>query len=314
MAGEKRNKISRYHRQSLIPLVFTVLFLVSAAFLAGCAGRDTGLLSEAGASPAGDETAKTASAGQPGSEAILSYSTFDGGESIYKITIEDPSIVTCDGGQGYNGPGQSLVTGVGYRDYYIFVGLKPGTTTVTATANSLISGNYDIHYIVTVDENLKVTLRRTQSISGFDLLRSNEKGSCRYQIITLNTDYYLSLNEGMYKKIGRDTVDALYQACEENGVFLWNGFSGEDEDAAADSSANTAGSEDAGAASDTAFGLSITLTDGTVIRAEGNGSFPANYSTAAGAMEAVLKNADYQRMLSITGLLDWFTSDPKSDW
>ena len=242
--------------------------------------------------------------GSYSSEAILSFSAYDGGESIYKITIADPTIVACSGGQGYDGPGKSFAAGVGYRDYYVFTGLKPGVTTITASANSLISGNYDIVYIAAVDEDLNILLRRAQTISAFDMTRTDASGSRRYQITIVGEDYYLSLDEGMYKKIGRDTIDALYRACEENGVFLWDGFHGE----------LPVSSSDASTIADTAFALSLTLTDGSTLHAEGTGSFPANYTEAANAMEDVLKNADYQRMISVSGLLDWFSSDPKSDW
>ncbi|MBO5543282.1 MAG: hypothetical protein J5949_01485 [Oscillospiraceae bacterium] len=242
--------------------------------------------------------------GSYSSEAILSFSTYDGGESIYKITIADPTIVACSGGQGYNGPGKSFAAGVGYRDYYVFTGLKPGVTTITASANSLISGNYDIVYIAAVDEDLNILLRRAQTISAFDMTRTDASSSRRYQITIVGEDYYLSLDEGMYKKIGRDTIDALYRTCEENGVFLWDGFHGE----------LPVSSSDASTIADTAFALSLTLTDGSTLHAEGTGSFPANYTEAANAMEDVLKNADYQRMISVSGLLDWFSSDPKSDW
>lgn len=242
--------------------------------------------------------------GSYSSEAILSFSTYEGGESIYKITIADPTIVACSGGQGYDGPGKSFAAGVGYRDYYVFTGLKPGVTTITASANSLISGNYDIVYIAAVDEDLNILLRRAQTISAFDMTRTDASGSRRYQITIVGEDYYLSLDEGMYKKIGRDTIDALYRACEENGVFLWDGFHGE----------LPVSSSDASTIADTAFALSLTLTDGSTLHAEGTGSFPANYTEAANAMEDVLKNADYQRMISVSGLLDWFSSDPKSDW
>ena len=242
--------------------------------------------------------------GSYSSEAILSFSTYDGGESIYKITIADPTIVACSGGQGYDGPGKSFAAGVGYRDYYVFTGLKSGVTTITASANSLISGNYDIVYIAAVDEDLNILLRRAQTISAFDMTRTDASGSRRYQITIVGEDYYLSLDEGMYKKIGRDTIDALYRACEENGVFLWDGFHGE----------LPVSSPGASTIADTAFALSVTLTDGSTLHAEGTGSFPANYTEAANAMEAVLKNADYQRMISVSGLLDWFSSDPKSDW
>ena len=242
--------------------------------------------------------------GSYSSEAILSFSTYDGGESIYKITIADPTIVACSGGQGYNGPGKSFAAGVGYRDYYVFTGLKPGVTTITASANSLISGNYDIVYIAAVDEDLNILLRRAQTISAFDMTRTDASGSRRYQITIVGEDYYLSLDEGMYKKIGRDTIDALYRTCEENGVFLWDGFHGE----------IPASSPEANTSADTAFALSVTLTDGSTLHAEGTGSFPANYAEVANAMEDVLKSANYQRMISVSGLLDWFSSDPKSDW
>ena len=35
---------------------------------------------------------------------------------------------------------------------------------------------------------------------------------------------------------------------------------------------------------------------------------------AVDAIEDVLNHADYQRMISISGLLDWLTSDPQSTW
>lgn len=248
------------------------------------------------------------------SEAILSFSTYDGGESIYKITIADPEIVACSGGQGYTGPGQSLVSGVGYRDYYVFTGLKPGTTTVTASANSLISGNYEIRYIAAVDENLKISLRRAQSISAFDLLRIQGTNPRRYQITIVGEDYYLSLDEGMYKKISRDTVDALYQVCEEFGVFLWNGFCESSNDTADTAGRIIPDDKKPDASGDIAFTLSITLTDGYTIQAEGKEVFPSNYSEAVDVIEDVLKHADYQRMISISGLLDWLTSDPQSTW
>ena len=97
---------------------------------------------------------------QPETEpATLTYSSFDGGGPEYEVAIEDPSVVACTSSRKYDKPDHDEMTGASYNVIFSFPGLKEGTTALTVSARSPIAENFDETYTVSVDHELKVTLR-----------------------------------------------------------------------------------------------------------------------------------------------------------
>lgn len=92
-------------------------------------------------------------------EAVLTFSSFEGGGAEYRIEIEDPSVVSCEYARQYDSDEEPLPPGSGYTETYAFRGLKPGTTTVTVYSSSPIMAGSRAVYLMTVDEALDVTVQ-----------------------------------------------------------------------------------------------------------------------------------------------------------
>ena len=219
--------------------------------------------------------AVTAETGEPMKESVLTFSSFDGGGPEYRITIEDREIVTYSVRSQYDYPEDPQPPGSGYTKTYTFTGLKPGPTTVTVSARSPIAENYDAVYQVTVDKDLNITLNRTVAFSKYELTRISEDGLRRYQIVMLNHEYFMSVDEGEFRRIKTETADALYRVYEEYDLYLWDGF-----DEALPEVDDGEG-----------FSLNIVLSDGTHIHAKGDNAFPESYYDAADEMEEILMEA-----------------------
>ena len=88
----------------------------------------------------------------------LAFDSFDGGGPSFTVVIEDPAIVSCDRVREYHNPDHDNMTGSGYTEVFTFTGLRPGQTTVTVQARSPIADNFDAVYLVTVYDDLGVSL------------------------------------------------------------------------------------------------------------------------------------------------------------
>ena len=91
-------------------------------------------------------------------QTTLSFDSFDGGGPLFTEVIADESVVTCSGERKYRKPDHEKMNGAGYDMVYTFTGHKPGITLLTVSARSPIADNYDKWYVVSVDEELRVTL------------------------------------------------------------------------------------------------------------------------------------------------------------
>ena len=94
----------------------------------------------------------------------MTFDSFDGGGPQYSIMIEDPEIVSYERQTEYNNPDHEMMDGAGYDVTFVFTGRKPGMTMMTISARSPIGDNYDIEYVVTVNEELEIFIEETGSI------------------------------------------------------------------------------------------------------------------------------------------------------
>ena len=99
-------------------------------------------------------------ASQKGSGATqLSFHSFDGGGPQYSVRVDDPTLVSVAEKRRYSKKDHEVLEGAGYEVIFTFTGLRAGTTAMTVEERSPIAGNCDRIYEVTVDEQLRVTLR-----------------------------------------------------------------------------------------------------------------------------------------------------------
>lgn len=91
----------------------------------------------------------------------LSFSSFEGGGPEFGISIADETVVSCEQTRKYHEKNHERLRGAGYDVVFSFTGLKPGVTTAFITARSPIADNWDEQYVITVDEDLRVTAERT---------------------------------------------------------------------------------------------------------------------------------------------------------
>ena len=96
----------------------------------------------------------------PKSKEVLRFSSFDGGGYSYKVTIEDPTIVTYNSYKDYGSQDPEEVDGASF-DYTVeLIPLSSGTTKLTVKGESPIMEPEVYCYQLTVgdDLSLQVTL------------------------------------------------------------------------------------------------------------------------------------------------------------
>ena len=213
---------------------------------------------------------------EDGGNAVLVFSSFDGGGFEYSIAVGNPEIVAYTVRKDYGGNLQEFETGSPYEMYFAFSGLKPGSTKVTVLASSPIIDNYEMVYQADVDENLKVTLTAPASISRFELTLHGKAASRYYAMHMLQNEPYLSVgNNESYRKIDPQAADALTKVFEAYNVASWNGFTAYGR--------NVPDGE--------GFRLSIYMNDGSYIYAAGDSTFPENYHEVISQWEKILTEA-----------------------
>ncbi len=208
--------------------------------------------------------------------AVLVFSSFDGGGFEYNITVDNPEIVTYTRQRDYGSDRHLFETGSPYQEYFIFSGLKTGSTKVTIFASSPIIDSYEMVYQADVNENLEVTLTAARSISRFELYLHGEMAPRYYSVYMLQNEPYLSVRDNEnYRRIDQKTVDDLTGVFEAYDVASWNGFSGYN-----------------GYVLDgEGFRLEIYLNDGSYISATGDNSFPEHYHEVISQWEEILNDA-----------------------
>ena len=217
----------------------------------------------------------TAFAAHAEPEAVLTFSSFDGGGHEYTVEIEDPSILACEVTRDY-GPGDhELEEGAHYTAVCTFTGLRPGTTAVTVYGRSPIMENDDALYDAAVDEALNVTLTPRRALSTLFLYRSGEIYYNSYNIAREPDGYTVSVNDGDPQPIDAGAMDDLRRVVDQYDMESWDGFR--------ESVPFVLDGE--------SFWLEIRLTDGTHILARGDNAFPENYFPAISEMQAILDAA-----------------------
>ena len=219
--------------------------------------------------------AGTALAEEAPGTATLRFSSFDGGGYTYTAVAEDPAIVAISVEYDYGDIGDEPIDGAAYDAVITISGLAPGTTTVAVYGRSPILENDDALYTASVDESLNVTLTPVRAISTLYLYRSGEMRYPIYRVAREADGYRLSVDDGPWRDISQEAVDALLTAIDTWNVEAWDGFEG--------SNPHVLDGE--------GFLLEIRLTDGTGIVASGDNAFPENYASAMGEMWEILESA-----------------------
>ena len=101
---------------------------------------------------------------KPGTEAKLTFSSFDGGGPEYSVFFADESIASYTGERRYGNENHEEIDGASYDVVFTFSGLKQGETRMTVEERSPIAGNFDHFYVLKVDEKLNVTIELTGSV------------------------------------------------------------------------------------------------------------------------------------------------------
>ena len=221
----------------------------------------------------------------------MTFSSFDGGGPEYWLEIEDPEIATFACRKEYDTPDEAELPGAAYRIIYTFTGLKPGETRLTVSQSSPLLEGFDATYILAVDEalNVSLSLDEPRIITSFALSRFGELAYDGYQIVLLSDEYQVSVNDGMFKKLDPEVVDALYRVIETWDLFRWDGFS--------ETRSDVLDGE--------GFRLEVLFSDGTSIHAWGDNAFPEDYFEAVGEMQQILEGIDAAPALTLDGLLDF---------
>ena len=209
-------------------------------------------------------------------EAMLSFSSFDGGGYEYTAIIEDPELLAFTASREYSSNWKAYDSGSAYHAVFTFTGLKPGETKVIITAESPILEYYEMTYDASVDEALNVTLSPEKSLAGLRLYRGGRRiPFVSYEISRIQQEYYLSVDYEEPFVMDPTAAAALYDVYETYSIAAWNGFS--------EIGSPVLESEQ--------FELELRLSDGTWLRAVGDDAFPPDYRKAMDAMIAILKDA-----------------------
>ena len=96
---------------------------------------------------------------------VLKFDSFDGGGYEYTVTLEDPELVSFTEKHDYGTSAHEIQSGSPYDVVFSFVGLKEGQTEMTVSATSPIIEPEEYTYIVTVDNDLNVTITEQEKAS-----------------------------------------------------------------------------------------------------------------------------------------------------
>ncbi|MCR5485250.1 MAG: hypothetical protein K6F09_06615 [Clostridiales bacterium] len=99
------------------------------------------------------------------SEEVLKFHSFDGGGPEYSVTVDDPSVASCTSERRYQKKDHEELDGAGYDVIFTVKGLKEGETTMTVSSFSPIVESEEIHYLITVNSALKISVRQTETIT-----------------------------------------------------------------------------------------------------------------------------------------------------
>ena len=219
-------------------------------------------------------------------EAVLTFSSFEGGGPEAWITLEDPSIAACRCFRSYDVPeGEPIPPGAGYTETCVISGLKPGTTTMTVSFGSALVETRETVYTVTVDDALKVTLFKQPALSLFRFSRGGYIVPQSYEVFVFDGDYYLCKNQAPSHKLAPETVDGLLSVIRDYDLTAWDGFQ--------ESALYVLDGE--------GFTLEIAFADGGRVWASGENAFPPHYHEAVHALESLLDAAQDERPDDLTG-------------
>ena len=208
-------------------------------------------------------------------ENTIVLSAVDGGGLEYAIGIEDPSLVSYTMKIEYAEPERERAPGDAYRIVYTFSGLRPGTCGATVSRTSPQGKTVQTAYTLSVDEALRVTVRKTRRLSSFFLSRPGSVVYPRYEIVMLEDRYQMSVDDEPFHPIDDRVAEALLEVIDDCGLSSWNGFRKSEE----------------GVLDGEGFSLEIGFTDGTVITAGGSNAFPDGYFEAMDRIMQVLEAA-----------------------
>ena len=111
------------------------------------------------------------------------------------------------------------------------------------------------------------------------LIRTGEMMPQNYSVYAFGDAYYLYRNEELPIRLDPEAADEIVSFIEGYDVRAWDGFKGSYDES------------DLVVLDGEKFSFSAALTDGTVIRAEGDNVFPENYSAVVGLITDRLERA-----------------------
>ncbi len=202
----------------------------------------------------------------------LVFKSFDGGGPSFTVIIEDPSMLSYVSRIEY-GEREEAETGSPFEDIITFHGLKSGETKVTIEVRSPIMPGYDLIYIATIGEDMKVDMHQTMALDTLDLYRATDMAPVSYHLYLENGRYYLEDIYGDTFPVDAAEVDKICKIYEEYELFKWDGF---DE-------------SNSGVLDGESFSLDIYMTDGVFINVRGDNAFPENYFEVMGKLMEVLE-------------------------
>ncbi|GEM_PF-1192568 len=121
----------------------------------------------------GTDLSQTESDSAAADPATLIFHSFDGGGPSFTMEIEDASVLSYRGDKVYNSPKHDQMTGAGFKVIFTLIGLKPGDTAFTVTAESPITGIETYRYFAHIDADLNVTVEPENPDKPIPLLGNN---------------------------------------------------------------------------------------------------------------------------------------------
>lgn len=106
-----------------------------------------------------------------GAEAVLSFSSFDGGGPEYSVVLTDDTIVTYTCERRYGSVDHEEIDGAAYDVVFTFTGNKPGETDMTVEERSPIAGDFDHFYTVRVDSDLNVSIEYKSTADLYEAIK-----------------------------------------------------------------------------------------------------------------------------------------------
>ena len=145
--------MKKYHHQILA----LTLVLILAGLFSGCGGW-AGAPEETRAALPGTQEAIQTTEEHDMKQATLSFHSFDGGGPSFNAILEDSSLVEVQRVRDYGGTDPELVDGAAFDVIFTFTGLIPGQTGLRIEERSPIAGSYNHTYLLTVGEDLTVSI------------------------------------------------------------------------------------------------------------------------------------------------------------